>query len=146
MADKTLNADDNLITKVIREKIEKKNILNLNSDDNRITYVLAMSLGVKRHKKVASKNSKGYLRFSAIKNSREFSYIYSVALCDLKAEGKENLINDEDAVRKIVEEYVNGGLEVLDDMIGDIDSFDEELFLYKLINEIDEAFYMTGLA
>lgn len=139
MADKTLNADETLINKVIRGKIDKKNILGLNDDDNIMTYALALGLGVKNNRKVASKNSKGYLRFSAISNSSEFSYIYSVALRDLKAVGKENQINDEDVVRKIAEEYVNGGLEILDEMIGDIDEFDEELFLYSLINDIDEV-------
>lgn len=139
MADKTLNADETLMNKVIRGKIEKKNILGLNDDDNRATYALALSLGVKNNRKVASKNSKGYLRFSAIRNSSEFSYIYSVALRDLKAVGKENQINDEDMVRKIAEEYVNGGLEILDEMIGDIDEFDEEMFLYSLINDIDDV-------
>ncbi|ORT99291.1 hypothetical protein D081_2020 [Anaerovibrio sp. JC8] len=69
------------------------------------------------------------------------SYIYSVALNELRAEGKENQINDDDVVRKIVEEYVNGGLTILDEMIGDIDNFDEERFLYDIINEIDTVYY-----
>ncbi|WP_085024120.1 hypothetical protein [Anaerovibrio sp. JC8] len=141
MADKTFNCDDSLKEKVIRGKIEKKNILHLGDGSNSDIYVFAMSLGVSRNKKVSSEKSNSYLRFSAIENSKEMSYIYSVALNELRAEGKENQINDDDVVRKIVEEYVNGGLTILDEMIGDIDNFDEERFLYDIINEIDTVYY-----
>lgn len=141
MADKTLNCDESLKDNVIRDKIEKKNILHLGDGSNAAIYVFAMSLGVSKNKKIPSKKSTSYLRFSAIENSKEMSYIYSVALNELRAEGKENQINDEDVVRKIVEGYVNGGLTILDEMIGDIDKFDEERFLYGIINEIDNKYY-----
>lgn len=141
MADKTLNCDESLMNHVIRDKIEKKNILHLRDGKNAAIYVFAMSLGVSRNKKVSSNKSVGYFRFSAAEDSKEMSYIYSVALNELRAEGKENQINDEDVVRRIVEPYVNGGLIILDEMIGDIDKFDEERFLYDIINVIDNFYY-----
>ena len=138
--DKTLNVDENLLNRVIREKLEKKNILSLNEDENRSIYTLAISLGVKQNKRVPSTKTTSYLRFSAIKEHPEYAYICAVALRDLKDKGQDNKINDEDEIRKIVEEYVNGGLMILDEMIGDINEFDEEIFILKLLQEMDEAY------
>lgn len=142
MADKTFNVDETLLTNVIRNKIEKNNILNLTQEENVYTYVIALSLGVNNNKRVKSKNSKGFLRLSAIENSPEMSFIYSVALNELRKDGRDNQIEDIDVVRKIIEEYVNGGLEVIDGLIDE--NYNCETFVLNIISEMDDVFGEIG--
>ena len=66
------------------------------------------------------------------------SLIYSVAVDELRKEGRENLITDTNVVYGIAEEYANTGFEIIKQMIPDFNKYDEEEFMLALIEIMDE--------
>lgn len=138
MADR-LSADRKYI-ELARKNISGKDVLGLKSyGEGMDIYMLAFALGVKAGYKTKSEHKEGYVLESAAKGKDlALSFIYSVALQDLLKEGKESQITNTDVVYGIAEGYANTGFSVLNDMIPDFNKYDEESFIYEIIEKLDE--------
>lgn len=138
MADR-LSADKEYVS-LARDKITAKNILGFKNGDNTDIYMLAFALGVDAGYKTTSKHKEGFILESVAKGFDKYpamSFIYSVALQELIKENRENEITDTDVVFGIAEGYANTGFKIISEMIPDFSKYDEETFVYKLIEKLD---------
>ena len=123
--------------------IDVVDMLMLKSKGERIDgFMLAFALGVREGVRTPSRASLGVINETAAKG-RDYAlpFIYSVALRDLRKEGKDNLINDKKEVFKIAEEYANTGFGILIKMLPDVtDDYDEDIFEMELIQMMDEKY------
>lgn len=143
MADR-LYIDRQYQDNLVRGYMDVKDTLMIKSKGERIDgFMLAFALGVKEGYRTPSKSSLGVINETAAKG-RDYAlpFIYSVALRDLRSEGKDNLINDKKEVFKIAEEYANTGFKVLAERMlpGSPDDYDEEIFEMELIQMMDEKY------
>lgn len=141
MADR-LNIDRQYMDGVVREYMDKVDLLKIKSRGDRIDgFMLALAIGVKEGYRTSSKSSLGIINDSAAKG-RSLPFIYSVALRELRREGKDNLINDTKEVFKIAEEYANTGFKVLSEQMlpESLNDFDEGLFEMELIQMMDDKY------
>ena len=140
MADR-LNIDRQYMDGVVRDYMDKVDLLKIKSRGGRIDgFMLALAIGVKEGYRTPSKATLGIINDSATKNALPF--VYSVALSELRREGKDNLINDTKEVFKIASEYANTGFKVLSEQIlpESLTDFDEELFEMELIQMMDDKY------
>lgn len=139
MADR-LSADRKYINDLARNNIPEKDILGLKSNGENIDiYMLAFALGVKAGYRTDSEHKEGFVLESAAKGKDlALSFIYSVALQDLLRAGRESEITDTDVVYGIAEGYVNTGFSLLENMIPDFNKYDEEAFIYEIIEKLDK--------
>ena len=139
MADR-LSADKKYINDLARKNIPDKDVLGLKTNgENMDIYMLAFALGVKAGYKTDSVQKEGFVQESAAKGKDlALSFIYSVALQDLLKVSKESEITNTDVVFGIAEGYVNTGFLILSNMIPDFNKYDEEVFIYELIEKLDK--------
>lgn len=139
MADR-LSADRKYINELARKNIPDKDLLGLKSNgENMDIYMLAFALGVKEGYKTNSEHKEGFVLESAAKGKDSaLSFIYSVALQDLLKEDRESEITNTDVVYGIAEGYANTGFAVLSNMIPEFSKYDEEAFIYEMIEKLDE--------
>lgn len=125
---------------LIKNTIRKNNLLNLDSDGENIdVFMLALSLGVNEGRRTPSEHKEGFILESVFDEKSEFkSYFYSVALQELLKDHRESEIDNTSVVYQIAEEYANTGFQVLLEMIGDIDHYDSEVLVYKIIEKLDD--------
>ena len=127
----------------VRGYMDVVDMLMLKSKGERIDgFMLAFALGVREGVRTPSRASLGVINETAAKG-RDYAlpFIYSVALRDLRKEGKDNLINDKKEVFKIAEEYANTGFGILIKMLPDAtDDYDEDIFEMELIQMMDEKY------
>lgn len=118
-------------------------MLMMKSKGERIdNFMLAFALGVHEGYRTPSKSSVGVINETAAKG-RDFalSFIYSVALKELRKEGRDNLINDKKEVFKIAEEYANTGFKILTEWVPEsTDKYDEDSFELELIQMMDSKY------
>lgn len=138
MADR-LSADREYI-ELARNKITAKNILGFKNGDNTDIYMLAFALGVNAGVRTPSTHKEGFILETVARGFDKYpamSYIYSVALQVLIEENRENEITDTEVVFGIAEAYANTGFKIISEMIPDFSKYDEEIFIYELIDKID---------
>ena len=139
MGDKPFNVDDNLNNSVIKKKIRAQNILGLDDANNVETYMLCLALGVNKGERTRSKSSIAWVRPSSM-GEENLAYINAVALNELLKTNQENLITDDKVVYEIIEEYVNTGLKVIDEMVDDTGEYDKEEFSLELLSMLDDEY------
>lgn len=137
MADR-LSADKKYVEGLIKEKIDKVDLLKFKSNGERIDiFMLAFSLGVKAGYKTKSKSKMGLVLESAVRGKDlVLSFIYSVALQELIKENRESEIIDTDVVFGIAEGYANTGFAVLENKV-DFNKYEDETLIYSLIEDMD---------
>lgn len=120
--------------------IDNKNVLYLKSNGERADiFMVAFALGVNKGVRTPSKAKNGLIRdYSAYGKDSLMSFIYSVAVDELRKNGLENQITDTNVVYGIAEEYANTGFEIIKQMIPDFNKYDEEEFEFALIEMMDE--------
>lgn len=119
--------------------IDKVDLLNLKSNGERSDlFMIALALGVNKGVRTLSKVKHGFILESAAKGKDSLmSFIYSIAVEELRKEKQENLITDTNIVYGIAEEYANTGFEVIKSMIPDFSKYDEEEYEFTLIEIMD---------
>lgn len=122
------------------EEIDSVDMLNLKTNGGRADiFIIAMALGVNKGIRTQSKAKHGFILETSAKNKDSFmSFIYSVAVDELRKNGQENQIVDNNVVYNIAEEYANTGFEIIKEMIPDFSKYDEEDFEFELIEMMDE--------
>lgn len=122
------------------EVFDKVDLLNLKTNGERADiFMIALAFGVNQGKRTPSKSKLGFILENSAKGKDSLiSFIYSVAVDELRKEGRENLITDTNVVYGIAEEYANTGFDVIKQMIPDINKYDEEEFLFALIDVMDK--------
>lgn len=137
MADR-LSADKKYVEGLIKEKIDKVDLLQFKSNGERIDiFMLAFSLGVKAGYQTKSQSKMGLVLESAVKGKDlALSFIYSVALQELIKENRESEITDTDVVFGIAEGYANTGFTVLENEV-DFNKYEDETLIYSLIEDMD---------
>lgn len=120
--------------------IDKKNVLYLKSNGERADiFMIALALGVNKGERTSSKAKQGFVLENVAKGKDSLmSFIYSVAVDELRKSGQENQITDTNVVYGIAEEYANTGFEIIKQMIPNFDKYDEEEFDFALIEMMDE--------
>lgn len=108
----------------------------------KLSKMLALALSVNERYQTPSQHGVGLILESVVRG-KEFamSFIFYSFAGTIK-NGRERDINDKDIVYGIVEEYVNTGFKVLEEMIPDNTKYDEEAFMYQLIGSMDEKVEM----
>lgn len=139
MADR-LSVDRQYVDDLIKNKIDKVDLLGFKSNGERMDiYLLAFALGVNSGKRKKSKAKDGLVLESAAKGKDlAMSFIYSAAIDELRRTNEENRISDTGLVYGIAEEYANAGLEIIEEMVPDFSKYNEEEFVFKLIEMMDE--------
>lgn len=139
MADR-LSVDRQYVDDLIKTKIDKVDMLGFKSNGERMDiYLLAFALGVNAGKRKKTKAKEGLVLESAAKGKDSaMSFIYSAAIDELRKTDEENKISDTDLVYGIVEEYANAGFEIIEEMIPDFSKYNEEEFVFQLIEMMDE--------
>lgn len=122
------------------EEIDSVDMLNLKTNGGRADiFIIAMALGVNKGIRTQSKAKHGFILETSAKNKDSFmSFIYSVAVDELRKNGQENQIVDNNVVYNIAEEYANTGFEIMKEMVTDFSKYDEEDFEFELIEMMDE--------
>ena len=140
MADR-LSVSNDIIEGLVNN-IDKVNMLGMRkgSIDRSELISFAMALGVAKGVRTPLRQRKGFSQSSSFQNKPFESYIYSVALNDLKKENSENLISDTDVVYKIVEEYAQTGFDEIQKMFGDFSDYSEEDCIYRMIEFMDDMY------
>lgn len=122
------------------EDFDRVDLLNMKTNGERAdVFMIALALGVNKGERTPSKAKQGFILESVAKGKDSLmSYIYSVAVDELRKSGQENQITDTNVVYGIAEEYANTGFEIIKQMIPDFDKYDEEEFEFALIEMMDE--------
>lgn len=125
--------------KPLIDKLDKVDLLNLKTNGDRSDlYMVLLALGVNKGERTPSKKKYGFILETAAKGKDSLmSFIYSIAVDELRKEKKENLIIDTNIVYGIAEEYANTGFEVIKSMIPDFSKYDEEEYEFTLIEIMD---------
>lgn len=120
--------------------IDSNDMLYLKTNGERAdVFMVAFALGVNKGVRTPSKAKNGFIReYSANGKDLLMSFIYSVAVDELRKNGQENKITDTNVVYSIAEEYANTGFEMIKQMIPDFSKYDEEEFEFALIEMMDE--------
>lgn len=139
IGDSTFNVDFYNLESIIKGKIGKLNILGLNEQGNCDTFMICLALGVNKGIRTPLKKVKPWVRQSAFLRTY-LAYIDAVALRELMRDGKENLITSTEEVHKIVEEYVNTGLLIIDEMIPDVRLADTESIALELLSKVCDVY------
>lgn len=143
MADR-LNIDREYQEGFVRKYMDAVDMLMIKSKGERIDgFMLAFALGVREGYRTPSRSSLGVINETAARGrDNALPFIYSVALRDLRKEGRDNLISDAREVFKIAEEYANTGFKVLTERMlpKNPDEYDEETFEMELIQMMDEKY------
>ncbi len=143
MADRVANEKE-LVEKVVQDGMDRVDALQINHDNKSHpkTFVFAMALGAGLGERVPTVKKNQWLQYSALNNSdsENRAFAISLALNELKNSGEDNLISDDDTVYGIAAEYVNRGLEKIQEMIPDFDEYDEDDFIQQLIILMDEMY------
>ena len=100
----------------------------------------AMALGLAKGERTSLISKKGFVQDSSFRNKPFESYLYSVALNELRKDNKENLISNSDVVYEIVEEYAQTGFDEIRSMFGDFSEYDEEDCIDRMIEKMDEMY------
>lgn len=137
-----LSADRQYVEGLIKEKIDKVDMLNLKSNGERADiYMIALALGIDKGYRTKSKSKEGLILESAARGKDLcMSFIYSIAIDELRKTNEENKISETDVVYTIAEEYANTGFEVLESLVPDWNKYNEEELVFKLIEILDEKF------
>lgn len=122
------------------DDFDRVDLLNMKTNGERAdVFMIALALGVNKGERTSSKGKHGFILESVAKGKDSLmSYIYSVAVDELRKSGQENQITDTNVVYGIAEEYANTGFEIIKQMIPDFDKYDEEEFDFALIEMMDE--------
>lgn len=142
MADR-FSIDKKYATDLAKGDIKKYDVLHLNSERNQQTllFIIAMALGVREGIRTPSTVKEALVLEQPFKNTESaMSYVYSVALQELRREGRENEINDTNIVYSIAEEYANTGFKKIKELVPDFKKFDEEGFELELIDMMDTIY------
>ncbi len=141
MADR-LSIDNKHIEKLIKTDIDGKDMLYFKSDGERIDlFMFALALGVNEGKRTPSKAKKGFIQESAAKGKElAMSFVYSLALDELRKEGKENQITDKKTVYTIAEEYANTGFNRIKELVPDFSKYTHENLVDKLVEIMNEKY------
>ena len=142
MADR-FSVDKKYANELAKGAIKTYDFLRLNEERNQQTvlYILAMAIGVKKGIRTPSTTKEALVLEQSFQNTESaMSFVYSVALQELRKEGRENEINDKDVVYGIAEEYANTGFSEIQRMIPDFSKLDEEKLELLLIEQMDEVF------
>lgn len=139
MADR-LSVDRQYVEELIKEKIDKVDMLCLKSNGERTDiFMLAFALGVNAGIRTKSKSKEGLVLESAAKGKDSvMSYIYSVAIDELRKTDEEDRIRDTDLVYGIAEEYANTGFGIIEKLVPDFSKYNEEELVFQLIEMLDE--------
>ncbi len=141
MADR-LSVDKKYVEDVIKSRIDKVDALKLKSEGERADiFMLALALGVKEGYRTKSHKKEGLILESAAKGKDLcMSFIYSVAINELRKTNEENKISDKDVVYTIAEEYANTGFRIMEDFVPDCNNYKEEDLVFSLIERLDEIY------
>lgn len=126
--------------KELIDDFDKVDLLNMKKNGERAdVFMIAFALGVNKGERTPSKAKLGFILENSAKGKDSLmSFIYSVAVDELRKSGQENQITDTDIVYGIAEEYANTGFEIIKQMIPDFNKYDEEEFEFALIEMMDE--------
>ena len=122
------------------DQLDKIDLLNMKTSGERSDFfMLAFALGVNKGVRTVSKAKLGFILENSAKGKDSLmSFIYSVVVDELRKTGQENLITDTNVVYGIAEEYANTGFEIIKQMIPDFSKYDEEAFVFELIEIMDD--------
>lgn len=122
------------------EDFDRVDLLNMKTNGERADiFMIALALGVNKGERTPSKAKLGFILESVARGKDSLmSFIYSVAVDELRKNGQENQITDTNVVYGIAEEYANTGFEIIKQMIPDFKKYDEEEFMFALIEMMDE--------
>lgn len=125
-----------------RKEIKEKNVLGFKTADALDLYMFLFAIGVNEGYRSKLKAKDAFILDLLSSNNENklmyYSFIHSVALQELLKEGKENEINNMNIVYGIADEYVNTGNEVLKRMIDSYQKFDNETFIYEMIEKLNK--------
>lgn len=142
--DKHFNVDLALLESVIENKVKKLNVFSLNDQDNCIAFMVFFALGVHEGVRTPLGKVKGWVRTSSFRSNSFYvdnlALLDAVVLEELRKEGKENLITDRDLVYKIIEEYANTGIHIIDELIPSVSEYDADLVTYEMLDRISEEY------
>lgn len=137
---RTFSVDEVLIENVIINKIKKLDVLGLKHKNNCVIYMVCLALGVHKGLRTKSqKSSPGWTRVEPF-SKEDIAFINAVVLEELRKDGQENKITDDSLVNRIITEYVNTGLNIIDEMIPDPAFYDPELVSYELLSIVSEEY------
>jgi len=134
---------DKKYTNLARGLFKQLDILKINEEPSSQTslYLIAMALGIHEGRRTPSESKDGLILESAYNNcDMAQAFTYSVALQELRKDGRENEIKDNEIVYQIAEEYANTGFAKLEEMISDVNNFDEENLELQLIDIMDDVY------
>ncbi|MGN1090098.1 MAG: hypothetical protein ACI4Q6_06810 [Huintestinicola sp.] len=122
------------------EDFDRVDLLNMKTNGERADiFMITLALGVNKGERTPSKAKLGFILESVARGKDSLmSYIYSVAVDELRKSGQENQITDTNVVYGIAEEYANTGFEIIKQMIPNFDKYDEEEFMFAMIEMMDE--------
>ena len=141
MADR-LFADKKYVRNLIQNDIDRVDMLGFSKEGDRSDiYLFAIALGVDKGIRTPSE-IRNDLILERVAQGKPFlmSFLYSIALEELRKEGRENQIDDTDEVYRIAEEYANTGFSIILDMIPDFDEYDEEEFQLDMLQKLDKKY------
>lgn len=149
MADR-INIDKKLNAEIIKDKIDKKNILGLGKskgeDEARVVrtdmFLFAMAIGADANLKTASQSTEGLVLENTLKKRPEaVSYIYSMLASDLIDSDNMKEISNSDLAYETGEQYANTGLKKLREILDlDLSGLNEEDYIYKMLKLLDEKY------
>lgn len=141
-------ADRFCVDKQYSEELAKKQIPNhkvlyLNENKNTKTelFLFALALGVHEGKRTPSKAKEGLILTGSFQNTdMAMAVVNSVAIQELRKNGRDNEINNSDVVYQIAEEYANTGFAKIMELIPNFDVFDEERFELQIMEMLDDEY------
>ena len=151
MAVKDRFSIENHIYEDVIPKIDSKKFLGLgkgkadqDTADRSELFFFAMAIGIKEGKRTPLATTHGFIQDTAIPGvgdvygvSNAMSLIYSLALSELRKEGREGAIHELAEARKIAQEYANTGFYKIEQWLND-KNLDEETIMFRLIGEMNK--------
>ena len=152
MAERDRFSIENYVYENVIPVIDSRKFLGLgkgkadkDSADRSELFFFAMALGIKEGKRTPLATTRGFIQDTAIPGIGDFygvsnamSLIYSLALSELRKEGREDKIHDLEEARKVAQEYANTGFHKIERWLND-KNLDEETIMYRLIGEMNRS-------
>lgn len=130
--------------RIINGAIKDSNIWGLNKSENIELYMVAMALGYEAGKQEKSGHRIGYVLNTAVQNSypEAISFMNAIHLFNMLQNGEDVDIDDVDAAYDLGEQYVNAGLDIINE---EIQSVDEEAMVFSGLRKLDKKFIEIGM-
>lgn len=131
--------DGQLFDRIINGPIKEKNLLGLYKDHNIKLYTYAFALGFEAGEQDNSVHRRDYARDESTLNvyPEAISFMRSVYIASLLAEGKKVSIEDNEAAYDMAERYVNKGLKIIEE---EYKKSDDEAMMFAALRRLDKKY------